>query len=87
MTRDIRLMVRTLETPHVAVKVRRKGNNFIVDPAIKEPVIVVKAGTQIFPLESEERVVDTDGNMIFATGRFYRSVETIDPIHLIFDIF
>ena len=87
MTRDIRLMVRALESPHAAVKVCRKGNNFIVDPEIKEPVIVVKAGTKIVPLCSHERVVDIDGNLIPATGRFYRSVETIDPFHLIFDIF
>lgn len=87
MTRDNRLLLRTLESPRVAVKVRRKGNAFIVDPEIEEPVIVVRAGTKMIPLEKNERVVDPDGNEVSATGRFYRSVETIDPFHLIFDMF
>ena len=87
MTRDIRLLLRTLESPHAAVKVRRKGHAFIVDPEIEEPVIVVKAGTKMIPLDTNERVVDPDGNEVPATGRFYRSAETIDPFHLIFDMF
>lgn len=87
MKRDIRFKMRTLEAPRVAVKVRRKGNNFIVDPEIPESVIVVKAGTKIFPLEEPNHVVDTDGNLIQAKGKFYCSVETIDPFHLTFDLF
>ena len=87
MTRDIRLLLRTLESPHAAVKVRRKGNAFIVDPEFEVPVIVVKAGTKMIPLDTNERVVDPDGNEVPAAGRFYRSAETIDPFHLIFDMF
>ena len=87
MKRDIRFKVRTLEAPRVAVKVRRKGNDFIVDPEIHEPVIVAKAGTKIFPLEEPDHVVDPAGNLIPATGKFYCSAETIDPFHLIFDLF
>lgn len=87
MTRDIRLLLRTLESPHATVKVRRDGNAFIVDPKIEEPVIVVKAGTKTIPLDTNERVVDPDGNEVPATGRFYRSTETIDPFHLIFGMF
>lgn len=33
------------------------------------------------------KIVDNEGNVIEATGRYYITAETINPYHLVIDIF
>lgn len=83
--------MRVLDIPRVGVRVerrRRGGRTFILSPESEDKALVVaRAGTRIVRLEPEELVLSQDGEVIPATGAFYRTVDTIDPYHVVFDIF
>lgn len=46
---------------------------------------MLPAGTRVF--EFEGNIFDPEGNEIKPTGRFLMTVETIDPFHLVTDMF
>lgn len=50
-------------------------------------LLVLREGTKMIPLPKNMEIVDEDGDPIEATGRFYVTEETIDPYHLVTDIF
>lgn len=81
-------MGRRLPTDRVAVRCshRRNSRTYVLDPEPGEAVFVVKAGTEVVLLREGDRVVDKDGEEIMPTGKFYRTVETIDPYHAVLDI-
>lgn len=81
------LYTRKLDHPRVGVKVKRSGReNYVIVPG-EDSVMLVRAGTLIKELESDERILSEDGEPVNATGRFFLSCETIDPFHVAFDIF
>ena len=75
-----------LKQKRVAVEVRRinRSNKFQVVP---DKICMLKEGTLVSELPSNFKVVDEAGNEIKALGRFLISVETIDPYHLVTDMF
>lgn len=80
----------TLKSPRIGVRVRHSQNrrkDYILDDEGSEPILLMKAGTQLIELAEDERVLDSDGTLISPTGRFFRTAETIDPYHLVLDIF
>lgn len=64
----------------------KKGKRaYFLTDEVGEPLTSVKAGTLLVELE-EENVCNPDKQAIQPTGRFYRTAETIDPYHVILDI-
>lgn len=76
-----------LRHDRIAVRCRRQKNKFVLDVDPDEPICMAKAGTEIRRLEINETVETPDGENIKATGQFWVSCGTIDPWHLIFDMF
>ena len=81
-----------LSNKRVGVKVERFGKQREHKYKISEQeIIIVKEGTAIIPLEQisdKAQVYSIDGaELIEPTGRFYITAETIDPYHIILDIF
>lgn len=66
---------------------RYRSKTYVVDPKEGEPIILVKEGAIITPLEDDEIVMSKDGEKVSPTGRFFRTAETIDPYHIILDMF
>lgn len=64
-----------------------RSKKYVLDPEEGEPIILVGAGCPVISLENDEQVVSKDGDVIRPTGRFFRTAETIDPYHIIFDMF
>lgn len=64
-----------------------RSKKFVIDPEEDQPIVLVKEGCLITPLEDGEIVVTKDGEEVHPTGRFFRTVETIDPYHIILDMF
>lgn len=79
-----------MRLPHSRIAVRcthsRGKKVYVLSPDPDEPVFVVKEGTVVIPLDEDEVVVDQEGEVIQPMGKFYRSVETIDPYHAVLDI-
>jgi len=49
-------------------------------------ISVLKADAQLALVPEDVVVVDPDGKAIKAAGKFYVTVETIDPYHAVVDI-
>jgi hypothetical protein len=72
-----------LPKPYVAVVAQRHKNQLIVQPGALQ---IVKPDTLFASLrDTRLQVVNEDGTLITASGEFYVSLETIDPMHLIID--
>lgn len=65
---------------------KRGRNEFVLDPEAGEPIIFVRAGTLVVRLAEKEKVLSQDGEELKATNAFYRTAETIDPYHIVFDM-
>ena len=74
------------EKPRAAVRVRWKERVLVLEPHA-EPIVILKADALLFPLPEETQIVAPDGEIIRPKGRFWVTTETIDPIHLVTDIF
>ncbi|MCC8045830.1 MAG: hypothetical protein LIP12_10075 [Clostridiales bacterium] len=72
--------------PWVAVKVMRKGkrNTFEV---LQETPVSIPANTRVFRVPDEWKIVDDHGESLCPTGYFVMTAETIDPYHLLADVF
>ena len=81
-----------LNKERVGIKVERFGSKREHKYKITEDSIVaVKNGTLVMPvnfLSDDFKVYDKEGKeLIEPTGRFFITAETIDPYHIILDIF
>lgn len=78
--------------PYAAVQVEalkgrgRSGQYKISSEATESPLCLLKADTLLFPLPNDDVVLAGDDEPIAPTGKFYRTAETIDPYHLVCDI-
>lgn len=72
-----------LSQKRVCVKVERKKNKLVVMQGIYE----LPPGTLLCSLYENDKVVDPEGNELKATGRYYITAETINPYHLLVDLF
>ena len=80
-------ITRTLERDRIAVRCVHRKNKFILDPEPGQPVCAVKAGTELRRLEYNETVETPEGELLPAFGQYWVTAGTIDPYHLILDIF
>jgi tRNA A58 N-methylase Trm61 len=76
---------RTIGRPRVCVKVKRIGRSRKYE--IQEGIHVLKPDTVVTDLPESWKIVDADGNEVRPTGRFVITVDTIDPYHLVADLF
>ena len=83
------MFVERLLAPRAGVRCYKayRSKKYVIDPQEGEPVILVKKGCAIIPLKPSEIVVNKDGEIVKPTGRFYRTAETIDPYHVVLDMF
>lgn len=68
-------------------RARRSPKKYVIDPEKGETLVLVKKGALITPLECDEMVVTEEGEKVRPAGRFFRTAETIDPYHIILDMF
>lgn len=81
-----------LNKERVGVKVERFGSKREHKYKIMEDsIVVVKSGTLVMPVDfisNDFEVYDKEGKeVIEQTRRFFITAETIDPYHIILDIF
>lgn len=81
-----------LNKERVGVKVERFGSKREHKYKITEDsIVMVKNGTLVMPvnfISDDFKVYDKEGKeVIEPTGRFFITAETIDPYHIILDIF
>ena len=81
-----------LNKEKVGVKVERFGSKREHKYKIMEDsIVMVKSETLVMPVDfisNDFEVYDKEGKeVIEQTGRFFITVETIDPYHIILDIF
>lgn len=81
--------VRHLEHDRIGVRCMRshRSKRFVLAPEEEEPILLIGAGCPIIELEPDECVVSESGETVKPTGRFFRTAETIDPYHIVFDLF
>ena len=76
--------VRSLGSPRAAVKVRRiSKNKYEVVPG---GICVLDAATLVKE-NKDAYIIDDNGEKVTASGRFLWTAETIDPFHLVVDMF
>ena len=77
-----------LDEPRAGVRcIHRHGRReYVLAPEAGEPIIVARAGAWVVLLDDKDKVLTREGEVIKATYRFYRTVETIDPYHIVFDM-
>lgn len=75
-----------IEKDRVAVKVQRIGQSksYCIVP---DSLSVIKQGTLVLNLPDGYKIIDESGEEIKAIGEFMISAETIDPYHLVVDLF
>lgn len=77
-------ITRVFGRPVAGVKCKRQPGKrkYVVLPG---EIMVVKADTEFVEIDPK-LVVDTDGNPIKPSERFWRTTSTIDPYHVIVDM-
>lgn len=82
------LRVQYLTRDYAAVRCRLvyRPPRYIVEPDEKNPVFLISAGSAVTEIPAETKVVTENGEEVFPTGRFFRTVETINPYHAVLDI-
>ena len=83
------MITKRLTADRVGVRCQKKhrSKHYVIDPPETDPIVVMGSGCPIVELQPGEVVVSQDGEIVKATGRFFRTAETIDPFHIVFDIF
>lgn len=78
-----------LRAPRAGVRCSKayRSKKYVIDPEDNEPIVVLGSGCPIIPLEPDEIVVSKDGDVVKPTGRFFRTAETINPYHIVLDMF
>ncbi len=75
-----------IEKDRAAVKVQRVGKSKLYR-IVPDSLCVMKQGTLVSNLPDDYKIIDENGEELNATGEFMISSETIDPYHLVVDIF
>lgn len=76
-----------LPARRVAMRVRVVSRGqLMVDPGPRG-LEILEGGTELCPLPDGVEVVDSEGNEVPALGTFHVTTETIDPYHLLTDLF
>lgn len=75
-----------IEKDRAAVKVQRVGKSKLYR-IVPDSLCVMKQGTLASNLADDYKIIDENGEELNATGEFMISSETIDPYHLVVDIF
>jgi len=85
--RRARWVTRTLAA--VTVRVVRRGGQrtLVVQTAdeVERPIGMLKTGVSIAPLPEGVRVLDSEGDAIPPSRRFWVTTDTIDPFHMLID--
>lgn len=68
---------------YCAVKVKFKSNKLYVEDG---GISVVKPDTKIAELPTKFKVYNSENEEVQPSGKFYISVETINPFHLLMDL-
>lgn len=71
-----------LNGPTFGVQVKRGGRKVLV---VCQGIEKTKDDALWFLLPEDIKVLDDDGNVVRPSGKFYITVETIDPYHLLAD--
>ena len=74
-----------LEQNYAGICVLREGNHYLLDTSQKQPLVSVKAETILVELPQNKPLI-LDGELMKPSGSFFRTAETIDPHHIILDI-
>jgi len=76
-----------IDAPKAGVRCRRQPGRrkYVIVPEEGEPIIFARAGTEVMLLD-DDQVVTKAGEPVTPTERFYRTVGTIDPYHIVFDM-
>ncbi len=85
-----------MKWPHLGIKCKleTKPKNrhakadikYVVDYSKGDVLVSCQPGVKVFPIDEEIKVCDEKGEEIQPSGRFYRTAETINPYHIIFDL-
>lgn len=75
-----------LKERRIAVKVERIDGRSYKFKVVPGSICIIKEGTVVAE-RPEAKIFDEDGKEIKPTGRFLWSMETIDPFHLVTDMF
>lgn len=75
-----------LRNPRAAVKVKRVDNRKQLYEVVQGEVFIVPAGTTML-VRPDAQVVDDKGQELEPTGRYLFTAETINPFHLVVDMF
>lgn len=78
---------KVLDTPKAGVRCNHQSwaRKYVIDPEEGNPIVIAKAGTEVVALD-DDQVVTKDGEIVAPSSRFYRTVGTIDPYHIVFDM-
>lgn len=75
-----------LRNSRAAVKVKRIDNRKQIYEVVQGEIFIVPAGTMML-IRPDAQVVDDEGNGLEPTGRYLFTADTIDPFHLVVDMF
>lgn len=69
----------------IAVKVEHiKGKKYQIIPG---EIVIIKSNTKVAELSGDYEIINEYEEKIMPTGKFLITTETIDPYHLIIDMF
>lgn len=68
----------------VKVKKIKKGKNYFLE--VQDGIHAIGSRTEVHDLPKNIKVVDKNGQELRPTGRFVLTSETIDPYHLLADM-
>ena len=74
-----------LEQNYAGICVLREGNHYMLDTSKNPPLVSVKAETMLVEIPQDKSLI-LDGERMKPSGSFFRTAETIDPHHIILDI-
>lgn len=75
-----------IESKRVAAKVERINGRSLQYRIVPNSLCYIKPGTRVLE-RPNAKIIDEDGNEVKPDGKFLWSAETIDPFHLVIDMF
>jgi hypothetical protein len=76
-----------IDKPRACVRVRVERTRTACTLRVDGGVSVLKPDARVAPLPEGIVVLNEDGTVCEAVGRFYVTLESFDPYHLITDVF
>jgi len=86
MSAPLKGYLRNLSTERIGVKVRRIKNTYTFELCTDDGVLLLPPGTPVIYNEKPIRVICKEKE-VPAAGTFVITAETIDPFHVILDMF